>query len=336
MTENYYYVLNAGKTQSEPLSYTYANRHSPYPAIAFYETSVNPIIKNPGIPSSGVTAGISGVSANFYEIRKAPYNVNTNAEPMISGNLDTGLVNRIHPAGYSDTVTDVNHISKHASNLQATKSNRLRLKTASTGVLAVGSSGLNMNINERDYFVLINPEVTGNDGIVSIRPHFAKIKDIIQFDNYGDGIEFEPRYPSPVPNGTSYEIYQGPLKTNTNVVAVSYGVRGNSTASSSIISDKYDVSNEVSRPTWYFYEDRLTKKTHLDYSTKYQLTSCRFFKNWTSFGGVAYNNSIGTYHTNTINTVYLNSSVFHGHTVWADIGGVKKNLGNLVTSHKTM
>ena len=335
MAENYYYVLNAGKTQSQTLNHTYANRDAPYPNIAFYETSVNPIIKNPGIPSSGDTAGIGGVSANFYEIRKSPYDVNTNVEPMISGNLDTGLVNRIHPAGYSDTVTDVNHISKHASNLQATKSNRLRLKTASTGVLAVGSSGLNMDINERDYFVLINPEVTGNDGVVSIRPHFAKIKDIIQFDNYGDGIEFEPRYPSPVPNGTSYEIYQGPLKTNTSVVAVSYGVRGNSTASNSILSDKYDVSNEVSRPTWYFYEDRLTKKTHLDYSTKYQLTSCRFFKNWTSFGGIALNNSAGTYHTNTINTTYLNSNVFHGHTVWADIGGVKKNLGNLVTYHNS-
>ena len=133
MAENYYYVLNTGKTQSQALNYTYAQRGDPFPTIAFYETPVNPIIKNPGIPSSGDFAGISNVSANFFEIRKAPFDLNSsgvvvNSEPMISGNLDTGLVNRIHPAGYSDTATDPNHITQHASNLQDTSSNRIRLR----------------------------------------------------------------------------------------------------------------------------------------------------------------------------------------------------------------
>ena len=58
MTENYYYVLNTGKTQSQALNYTYAQRGNPFPTIAFYQTPVNPIIKNPGIPSSGNFAGI--------------------------------------------------------------------------------------------------------------------------------------------------------------------------------------------------------------------------------------------------------------------------------------
>lgn len=343
MAENYYYVLNAGKNQSETLNHTYAQRDAAYPNTAFFSTSVNPIIKNPGIPSSGNFAGISGVSANFFEIRIAPYDLDGNGnidnkEPMISGNSHTGLVNRIHPAGYSDNITDVNHITKHASNLQDTKSNRIRLKDAVEGTLAVGSAGLNIDIKSYDYFILINPEVTGNDGIVSIRPHFAKIKDIIQFDNYGDGIEFEPKYPSSIPKGTNYEIYKGPNTANTNVVAVSYGLRGDTTTNSpaSIITDKYDISNVVSRPTWYFYEDRLVNKNQLDYGTKYQLTSCRFFKNWTSLGGTGLNNSDGTYHTNTITSSVLNDTNLQGHTIWGSDGsggGITRNIGNLVTAH---
>ena len=237
MAENYYYVLNVGKTQSETLDYTYAQKGDAFPSIAFYDTSVNPIIKNPGIPSSGNFAGIDNVSANFFEIRKAPYDLMSNgsilnAEPKISGNSDTGLVNRIHTAGYSDTATDANHISKHASNLQETKSNRVRLKDTVSGTSAVGSAGLGMDLEEYDYFILINPEVTGNDGTVAIRPHFAKVTKIIQYDTYGDGIEFSPHYPSSIPKDTKYELYVGPHVTNTNVVAVSYGLRGNSSSSS--------------------------------------------------------------------------------------------------------
>ena len=339
MAENYYYVLNVGKTQSETLDYTYAQKGDAFPSIAFYDTSVNPIIKNPGIPSSGNFAGIDNVSANFFEIRKAPYDLMSNgsilnAEPKISGNSDTGLVNRIHPAGYSDTATDANHISKHASNLQETKSNRVRLKDTVSGTSAVGSAGLGMDLEEYDYFILINPEVTGNDGTVAIRPHFAKVTKIIQYDTYGDGIEFSPHYPSSIPKDTKYELYVGPHVTNTNVVAVSYGLRGNSSSSSSIISDKYDVSNVVSRPTWYFYNDRLDEKDQLNYGTKYQLTSCRFYKNWTSFGGTASQTSDGKYHnTTTINTSVLNNTAYQGHSIWMDVSGNKKYVGNLVTAH---
>ena len=339
MAENYYYVLNTGKTQSQALNYTYAQRGDPFPTIAFYETPVNPIIKNPGIPSSGNFAGVNNVSANFFEIRKAPFDLNSsgvvvNSEPMISGNLDTGLVNRIHPAGYSDTATDPNHITQHASNLQDTSSNRIRLKDSVSGTSAVGSAGLGMDLETYDYFILINPEITGNDGTVSIRPHFAKVTKIIQFDNHGDGIEFSPRYSDSIPKDTKFELYVGPHVNNTNVVAVSYGLRGNSSSSSSIISDKYDVSNVVSRPTWYFYEDRLDEKDQLNYNTKYQLTSCRFYKNWTSFGGTASQTSDGIYHsTSTISTTVLSNTSYQGHTIWAEVSGVKRNLGNLVTAH---
>lgn len=339
MAENYYYVLNAGKTQSETLNYTYAQKGNAFPTIAFYDTPVNPIIKNPGIPSSGNFAGIDNLSANFYEIRKAPFDLDANgavinSEPMISGNSDTGLVNRIHPAGYSDTATDANHISKHASNLQDTKSNRVRLKDTLSGTAAVGSAGLGMDLETYDYFILINPEITGNDGTVSIRPHFAKITKIIQYDTYGDGVEFSPNYPSTIPKDTKYELYVGPLVKNTNVIAVSYGVRGNTASSSSIISDKYDVSNVVSRPTWYFYNDRLDEEDQLNYGTKYQLTSCRFYKNWTSFGGTASQISDGKYHNaSAISATVLSNTANQGHTIWAEVSGVKRNLGNLVTAH---
>ena len=328
MAENYYYVLNAGKTQGEALNYTYANRGNAFPNTAFNKTSINPIIKNPGIPSSGFA---SGTSANFFEIRNAPIDIGGTVEPNISANADNGIVNRIIPTGVS--------ITTYAQNKQESKSNRIRTydKNATTvGYKLAGSEKpATFLFDEYDYFILINPEISGNDGTVSIRPHFAKIKEIISYDDYGDGLEFEPKYPTSIPVNTNFEIYKGPAKTNTNVIAVSYGLRGNTATSSSPIADKYDVSNVVSRPTWYFYEDRLITKNQLNYDTKYMLTSCRWWSDWTSFGGTATQDSDGIYHSATTINASLNNALYQGHTIWADVGGIKRNVGNLVTAHAT-
>ena len=107
MAENYTYVLNAGKTQSEALNHTFANRGDAFPATAFKETSVNPIIKNPGIPTSGFS---SGVSANFFEIRIAPTDVGGTIEPNISGHNDNRIVNRVVPS------TNTTTLNNYASN----------------------------------------------------------------------------------------------------------------------------------------------------------------------------------------------------------------------------
>ena len=89
---------------------------------------------------------------------------------------------------------------------------------SSTDYPTTGEVGL--DIKNRDYFILINPELI-TVGTEAIRPHFAKITRITSFDEFGDGLEFSPEYPSAIPAGTKFEIFKGPLKTDTSIVAVS-------------------------------------------------------------------------------------------------------------------
>ncbi len=49
MADNYTYVLNQTRTQELNLNHTYANRNDAFPGFAFADTSVNPVLKNPGL-----------------------------------------------------------------------------------------------------------------------------------------------------------------------------------------------------------------------------------------------------------------------------------------------
>ena len=131
---------------------------------------------------------------------------------------------------------------------------------------------IGIDIDNYDYFILLNPEIV-SVGSDTVRPHFAKITNIIAIDEFGDAVEFEPKYHSIIPKNTKFEIYKGPAKTDTSVLAVSYGLRGDATAS----TPKYDTISSVSLPTFYFYNDRLDVKNQLDYGDKYTLTSTRWW-----------------------------------------------------------
>jgi len=321
MPDNYVYVLNNNKTHTETLNYTYANRKNAFPDVAFSNTSVNPVLKNPGLPTSPVEN-----SANFFEIRNAPTSYGVTTEPDISAHGKNRIVNRIIPSSNS------NVLANYATNKQQTPSYKLRVydpKASVAGQLlsAVGGAE-SLDLETNDYFVLINPEIKGDDGALSIRPHFAKIKQLTTFDYYGDGIEFEPKYPSSIPKGTNFEIYQGPAKTDINVVAVSYGLRGLTDSTSGVINDKYDVSSTVSRPTWYFYEDRLVNKNQLDYNTKYLLTTCRWYKDWAQVNTVisTTNSAINAYTENCeVYNTYTFSATDVGRSLW--VGNNKDFLG---------
>jgi len=331
MADNYTYVINQTENQSLSLNHVYANRDDPFPNSAFTDTSVNPVLKNPGLNTNDQD------SANFFEIRNAPTSVGSNDEPIISGHTKTRLVNRIIPSSNQST------LANYAKNKQETSSYKIRVydRNASiTGQLLAGSTGPGMDLESKDYFVLINPEIRGDDGAVKNRPHFAKIKRLTTYDYYGDGFEFEPRYPTSIPKDTNFEIYEGPAKTDTSVVAVSYGLRGktDTTSGRTSLFDKYDVSSTVSRPTWYFYEDRLQHKNQLDYNTKYQLTTCRWFSDWAARGAIR---------SSTINTVTLYQTTYKtavnasyngwtnadiGRSVFSGIGaGLVEWIGNIAS-----
>jgi hypothetical protein len=76
------------------------------------------------------------------------------------------------------------------------------------------------------------------------------------------------------------EIFKGPAKTDTNIVAVSYGLRGDNQSS----SPKYDTEHILSRPTTYFYKDRLDNDGQLDYGMKYTLTNLRWWNATSTLG----------------------------------------------------
>lgn len=271
------FVLNSGKTNAD---ITEGNASEDYDTArsnttkAYSSTSVNPtiVINNLKYENSVAHSHSSGGddlvnSAMFCEIRK------TSHSGSISNDSDTTLGNRILPTDKT--------LGTYCTNKQDTPSYKIKiydsnLSASVTNRRLVYSNAVSeqtaLDIDTYDYFVLINPEIVtvGND---TVRPHFAKITRITTVDSVGDGFEFEPKYPTEIPRNTNFEIYKGPIKTDTNVVAVSYGLRGDTLAS----SPKYDRTQVVSLPTWYFYNDKLDEKNQLDYMTKYTLTSMRWW-----------------------------------------------------------
>lgn len=321
MAQRYVYVLNEGKaTSTISDTLTFDNKGTMFPDTAFSSCSVNPTIK-----ATGVVDEYSGVSANFFEIRNGPY------DGLISCDSSSGIVNRKYP--------DDTSLVSYGKNLQQTKSYKIRTYKNGSGVKIVGNSGLSptVNLETYDWFVLINPEITGNDGAISNRPHFAKIKQIVSYDEYGDGFKFEPKYPNSISKNTKYELYRGPSVNNTDVVAVSYGLRGDTANSAEALSDKYDISSRVSIPTWYFYEDRLDGKKQLNYNSKYTLTTCRWFSDYTVNGGTgvstatAYGSTLTITQPEPVSPIWvIGQSLFRNDTK-EHIGNVASVSGDTIT-----
>jgi len=304
MVDRYTYVLNAGTTDSHTLPTTHANKHTA--TNCFTSASVNPTIS-----STGVSDESSGVSANFFEIR------NTSHIDKISGDSPDKIVNRYYPTDKS--------LTTYVKNKQKTRPNKLRTHKNGTGINVVTGLSPSIELHENDWFILINPDISDVDGtVVSIKPHFARITNIVSYDTYGDGIEFDPPYPSSVELDTKYELYKGPSITDTDVVAVSYGLRGNT----AVTGKKYDEASRVSEPTWYFYKDRLVNKKQLDYDTKYNLTTCRWFSDWTSKG--AYTNAQSdTQYSSNISLVTSSNFVLGQSVFYKDNSNIYQYMGNV-------
>ena len=243
-------ILNAGVNEST-VSYNasaIAALDSGERANVFTEVSVTPTIK---------TTGLSTVAnKSFIEIRKTAMFSSDTAGTAIGGSFH----NRLYPASST--------ISQRAKNKEETKS--FRIKTFDSDENASNDTNrkftyTELDLEDFDYFVLINPEIVGEANTTIVKPHFARITAVIGIDEFGDGIEFEPAYPTVIPKDTNFEIYKGPAKTDTSIVAVSYGLEGDADAN----TNKYDVVNTISIPTAYFYNERLHEDNQLDYETKY-------------------------------------------------------------------
>ena len=239
---------------------------------AFKNVSVNPKLKTTFVVSETITSSVTAVpSAIFTEIRKGPHG------SSISNDAADKIGNRILPTNTTLTsyatnkeITPSYKVKVYDSSIDAGETNRKFVYSTTDDP---ASDTLGLDIENYDYFILINPQIydstTQTD---TARPHFAKITSIVTFDEFGDGIDFSPSYPTTIPKDAKFEIFKGPAKTATDVVAVSYGLRGDADAS----TDNYDVLNLVAKPTFYFYNDRLEQEDQLDYMEKYTLTRLRW------------------------------------------------------------
>jgi hypothetical protein len=216
---------------------------------AFYNVSQNPriIIKNTYV----------GKSINCYEIHNSPdtplssvaSNVFEVKNIQRSGGFSTSVLNRVYPFNLN--------LESYLEVSAATKGNRICLE--GQGALTTLISGSTLD-TASDYFVVINADDPLNH-------HIAKITELHTYEVFGDGFDFEPAYHKEVPKGTKISIYKGPDSTDTHIVAVGYGLLGDSTTS----DERHDSYVEVSRPTFYFYEDRCDVNKLLG-DTKYKVT----------------------------------------------------------------
>ena len=298
--------------------------------LAFRDVSVNPTLYGVNLNRENGTSSNSFVNSMVCtEIR------NTSYGGSISNDSPTTIGNRILPINSTLDSYATNHLTTSSHKIKtfdggtASETNRKFLYSTSN-YPSTGEVGL--DIDNYDYFILLNPEII-TVGTDTIRPHFAKIERIISFDMFGDGLEFYPKYPTSIPVGTNFEIFKGPAKTDTSVVAVSYGLRGDNASS----TDKYDVVNTVSLPTFYFYEDRLDTPNQLDYHEKYTLTSFRWWSSpyiialATTVGGYAqFNRGTTSKYFTISNTNYAKveegMSLFTNNNV--HVGNIEKKYGS--------
>ena len=270
------FPLNAGKSESDitdnSTSFSYGS-HATKKTEAYVSTSVNPVFVQNNLQYENSVSGSSmKASVNFMEIRK------TSHAGMISNEHHDRIGNRIFPQNKTMTSFGKNSENTHSFKIKVYDSQSTNSETNRKFVYHPNSDypateEVGLDIDDYDYFILINPRIHIM-GTTDNRPHFAKITKITTFDEFGDGLEFSPAYPSTVPVDSEFEIYKGPLKTDTDIVAVSYGLRGDDQATA---TPKYDNVNVCSLPTWYFYNDRLDEKDQLDYMTKYNATHLRWW-----------------------------------------------------------
>ena len=258
------YPVSSGVNDADVVS-SYANTGTEFSnSRAFKDVSVNPVLKTTHVTSETVTSSVTSVpSAIFTEIRKGPH------ATSISNDAADKIGNRILPTttnltdyGTNKEITPSFKIKVYDSNVSAATTNR-KFVYSTTDDPATDTLGI--DIENYDYFIILNPEIFDSSTQTNTqRPHFAKVTAITSFDGFGDGLEFAPKYTGPIPKDTKFEVFKGPAKTDTDVMAVSYGLRGDADAS----TENYDVLNLVATPTFYFYNDRLEQDNQLDYMEK--------------------------------------------------------------------
>ena len=244
---NELYVLNKGV--AAPSSFSSA----PTTNIQ-YDASVNPRLQT-------INLAGTGPSINCYEI------YNTSASSL-STTVTSSILNRLYPVNTT--------IESYLETASTSAGYFIHSNTTLSNI--VSGSGLDTT---NDYFVVIHADD-------AMQHHIAKITAVKTYQTIGDGFEFTPKLKEDIPKGTKFTIYKGPPPNNTTIVAVGYGLMGDTATSSSTVNandDRHGDYAEVSRPTFYFYDNKLTgdnNKKQLDNLTKYTIVRGHYASGATS------------------------------------------------------
>ena len=213
------------------------------------------------------------------------WNVPTNPRLTTESTFSTStrLYTIIYPDDTTDEdITEFGGVANNPyNNLETTEGFRIKCYDSASeeGVLFNPADW-----DTKDYFVLLHADDHN-------KHHFAKITEILDMDSTGDGFEFSPKLGNEVAANTKFMIFS--IDKTTPAIAISAGI-------------KSDLQNTlyVSRPLFYFYNDKLDKDNELDHNTKYFVR----LKNENASTTIDFT---GTIHETTILTVqdYANTIV---------------------------
>ena len=275
------YILNTGTRPRSGLKFPHALEIEEWEG-SFTEASRNPVYYESAASATG--------DLICFEITNDDTDVNGSVANGVS-NATAYQLNTIAPTPAGTTL-----LSSHLFNLETTRENVIRCHKSMVskdieqsdaddqmGLLLSNFTvrepdlsvlGSSVDLSTNDYFVMINSDNFKTH-------HFAKITKLLTFDNSGDGFEFEPAMENEIPVNTTFRLFKGPLTTNTNTVAVGYGLLhdeelqepavGLSGSGTGGDPSRHKEFTTISRPTIYFYNDRLTEKNKLDAGTKYRM-----------------------------------------------------------------
>lgn len=243
------WVLKSGSKQDANLS---SNAYKA--ANAGFDVPVNPIIRNGNLSPGTANWGLA-----CYEVR---INNDLGDSPATNGVSNTSgtydVLNRYYPDNLHIGFDATQHTNNYGVNLENTPGHRIVCSHLDGEGVVTSLTSTSLATN--DYFVVIY----SND---YTKHHIAKITESLTYDEPGDAFEFSPAYPSNIDKGTNFSIYKGPLVSNTNVVAVAYGLKGSGLAA----DDRHVNIYKLHSPNAYFYNDRLEKKNRLNHNTKYKI-----------------------------------------------------------------
>ena len=274
------YILNTGTRPRSSLKFPYSLETEEWEG-SFIETSRNPVYYDSAASATG--------DMICFEITNNNSDGDSAATNGVSNTTSTQL-NIIAPY-HSSTL-----ISSHLVNLETTRENIIRCHkskvtkdieqsdaddqmglllsnfTVRESDLTVNGSSIDLSTN--DYFVLINSDNFKTH-------HLAKITKLLTFDNSGDGFEFEPAMDNEITVNTKFRLFKGPLVANTTTVAVGYGLIHDEEIQEPAVGltgsgvdgdpSRHKEFTTISRPTIYFYNDKLNEKNKLDSGTKYRI-----------------------------------------------------------------